>query len=239
MGSLHDRSAAPSIAAAPDPGSAARMLANWGFLAEPDLPDRPGPAFLLVALRDRPTLRHFDPELVEFWVTEGGRGVRRTLTRESAMPLDVPFSWGLIRIVDRLGVSNEYVTFGGRLQAARIYGMTIAVLTSEVPLLRRGGHSQVWDEAASTLAAYPGRLLLAVDIEPGDEGRAAAATPATRYAAFIDDLLARYRASAALRDHDPTMWQLLRSESTRIQRQHPDAWARRTDLRWRVSPPVR
>ena len=34
-----------------DPTSASGLLANWGFLAEPDLPDRPGPAWLLLAIR--------------------------------------------------------------------------------------------------------------------------------------------------------------------------------------------
>ncbi len=52
-----------------DPKLAAELLADWGFLADPDLPNRPGPAFLLVAIRAKPTLRHYDPELVEYWVT--------------------------------------------------------------------------------------------------------------------------------------------------------------------------
>ena len=54
----------PESVLAPGPVEAAQRLADWGFLAEPDLPDRPGPAYLLVALRDRPTLRHYDPEVV-------------------------------------------------------------------------------------------------------------------------------------------------------------------------------
>ena len=44
-------------------------------LQSPDLPDRPGPAYLLVALRDIPTFHHYDPERVEFWVNDHGRGV--------------------------------------------------------------------------------------------------------------------------------------------------------------------
>lgn len=32
-----------------DPKEAAERLAAWGFLAEPDLPDRPGPAYLELA----------------------------------------------------------------------------------------------------------------------------------------------------------------------------------------------
>ena len=102
-----------------DPVSAAPMMAHLGFLAYPDLPDRPGPAYLLVALRGIPTLHHYDPEAIEYWVTEAGFGVRRTLTRKTRLPIDIDFSWGLIRIVDRLHVTNEYLTFGGRLISRR------------------------------------------------------------------------------------------------------------------------
>lgn len=218
-------------ALAPDPVEAARRLADWGFLAEPDLPDRPGPAYLLVALRDHPTLRHYDPEVVEYWVSAHQRGSRRVLTLDSALPLDVAFSWGLIRIIDRLGVSNEYVTFGGRLLAAEVEGMTVAVFASEAPLLRRGGHSQAWDRGADSLAAFFGRLLLAVDVEEGFEARVAEVEPLTRYAAFVEDLLGRYRRSLALRDADPRLWNMLRGEAERLEREHPEAWARRVELR--------
>lgn len=61
----------PAAVTAPDPIDAARRLAHWGFLAEPDLPDRPGPAYLLVALRDIPSFQHYDPELVDYWVAQG------------------------------------------------------------------------------------------------------------------------------------------------------------------------
>ncbi|CAN5588848.1 hypothetical protein BH20CHL7_BH20CHL7_11910 [soil metagenome] len=230
---------APGEIAAPDLRAAAPLLADWGFLADPDLPDRPGPAYLLVALRDQPTLRHYDPEVVDYWVSDAGRGVRRSLTRATRMPIEMPFSWGLIRIVDRLGVSNEYVSFGGQLRAAAVDGMTIAVFRSEVPLLRRGGHSQGWDYGADTLAAYFGRVLLAVDVELGYEARAAAADPPTRYAAFIDDLVVRYCRSPALQDHDPSLWRLLRGEAGRLQRSFPAAWAHRGSLRRAVDPPPR
>ena len=170
-----------------DPPSASRLLANWGFLAEPDLPDRPGPAWLLVAIRPVPTLRHFDPELVEYWVSEKGRGRHATITYETPMPLNRPFSWGLIRVVDRLKVSNEYLTFGGNLAADTVEDAVVAAFTSPAPLLRRGGHSQVWDPPAEWLGAFFGRLLVAVDYEPGFEALVAAAEPLARYAAFVAD----------------------------------------------------
>ena len=207
-----------------DVAHAASLLADWGFLAEPDLPDRPGPAYLLVALRDRPTLRHYDPELVEYWVSEHGRGTKRELTRHSPLPLETDFSWGIIRIVDRLAVSNEYVTFGGHLSAAEVDGMTVAVFTSDAPLLRRGGHSQGWDHGAEALAAFFGKLLIAVDFTPGFEARAAAVDPLTRYAAFLSDLVGRYPRAPVLRDQHPELWILLQSEARRLAIDHPSEW---------------
>lgn len=215
---------------------AASLLAHWGFVAEPDLPDRPGPAYLLVALRDGPTLEHYDPELVEYWVSEAGRGTKRVLTRASRLPIEADFSWGVIRIVDRLGVSNEYVTFGGHLSAAEVDGMTVAVFTSDAPLLRRGGHSQGWDEGADALAAFFGKLLVAVDFTPGFEARAAALDPLTRYSAFVADLVARYRKAPVLREQHAELWLLLQTEARRMAIDHPAEWAAGTALMEGLAP---
>lgn len=205
-----------------DPAAAANRIADWGFLANPDLPDRPGPAFLLVALRPSPTLRHYDPEIAEYWVTVDGRGERRTLDRGATMPLSTDFSWGMIRLVDRLRVSNEYLTFGGRLDAASIDGATIGVFTSPVPLLRRGGHSQPWDEGADMLGAFFGRLMVAVDFRPGFELAMANATPTVRYAAFVRDVLDRQHGGPAV---DGGSFRLLvRRESNRLRESAPADW---------------
>jgi hypothetical protein len=208
-----------------DPASAAPWLADLGFLVHPDLPDTPGPACLLVAMRAEPTLRHYDPESVEYWVTHAGRGVRRTLTRDTRLPLETAFSWGLIRIVDRLHVTNEYLTFGGHLSADSIDGVVIAVFTSPAPLLSRGGHSQGWDPGADKLGAFFGRFLLAIDYAPGFEAKAALADPVARYAAFIADTMARYRASHLLRAGQPELWALLQAEERRLQTDRPIEWA--------------
>lgn len=205
------------------PAVAAARLARWGFLATPDLPDRPGPASLLVAIRARPTLRHYDPESVSYWVSAGGRGCRRLLTHASAMPVDEVVSWGRIRLTDRLGVTNEYLTFGAQLVADRIGDAVVATFTSEAPLLRSGGHSQGWDPGGEQLGAFFGRLILAVDYVPGFEARLAAARPRERYAAFVADAVRRYRASRALRDRS-ALWPLLAAEARRLAAQDPAAW---------------
>jgi hypothetical protein len=208
-----------------DPASAALWLADLGFLVNPDLPDRPGPARLLVAMRAEPSLRHYDPEAIEYWVTENGRGRRQILNRETRLPIETAFSWGLIRIVDRLHVTNEYLTFGGHLSADVVDGVVIAVFTSPAPLLTRGGHSQGWDPGAEQLGAFLGRFLLAVDYAPGFEARAAQADPVAPYAAFVTDTVGRYRTSGLLRDQQPELWALLQVEERRLRTDRPFDWA--------------
>jgi hypothetical protein len=207
-----------------DPADAADRVRHWGFLAHPDLPDGPGPAFLLVALRPAPTLQHYDPEAVDYWVTDRGRGERRTLTHETPMPRSEDFAWGLIRLVDRFGISNEYLTFGGRLDAAAIADAVVAAFTSPAPLLRRGGHSQGTDPGVDAVGAFFGRLMIAVDFRPGFESVLAAAHPVTRYAAFVRDGLDRRRTRVGTAPLDDELGRLLRQEGTRLRAAAPASW---------------
>ena len=103
------------------------------------------------------------------------------------MPRSEDYSWGLIRLVDRLGVSNEYLTFGGHLDAALIDDVVVAAFASPAPLLRRGGHSQGWDAGADAIGA----ILRTDDGRRRLQARLRAvlrcAEPLTRYAAFVRD----------------------------------------------------
>lgn len=217
-----------SIGAPPDltgePRGAAGLLADWGFLARPDLPDRAGPAFLLVAIRDRPTLRHYDPESVRYWTAVEGRGVARIIDRQARLRLDEDFSWGRITIVDRLGITNEYLGFGGRIRAETVDDAVIVVFESPAPILRRGGHSQCWDRGAEEVAAFFARFLLAVDVVAGFEACAAAASPDAIYAAFLIDIARRYRQSKELRQSDPELSALLCREERRVHELRPATW---------------
>lgn len=212
------------------PVAASPRLADLGFLASSDLPDRAGPAYLLVALRPTPTLRHFDPEIVRYWVSRDGRGVRRTLVRDTPRPVDEAFSWGLIRVVDRLGVSNEFLSFGGRVRAELVGDAVIVVFDSPAPILRRGGHSQVLDVCADHLGAFFGRLLLAVDILPGFERAAAEADVLTRYSAFVHDAFERFAACDTMRELEPAASRLIRAEARHLRVDHPASWHAGADL---------
>lgn len=221
----HHRLPTPPTDDGPDPRAACVLLERWGFLANSDLPDQAGPGYLLVALRPEPTLRHYDPESVEFWESRDGRGVRRTLKRTDPMPLATTFAWGPITVVDRLGVDNEWLTFGGALRADSIDGAVFASFVSSAPLLRRGGHSQGWDAGAENLGAFFGRMMVAVDYAPGFECAAAAATPLARYGTFLAELQSRFARSPGLRATDPRLWHLIDHAADGLKRDHPDEWS--------------
>ena len=72
---------------------------------------------------------------------------------------------------------------------------TIVAFTSPVPMLRRGGHSQIWDEGTDAVAAFFARIVAAVDVNPDLEPRLAAADPFVRYAVFLADVVSQFRAS--------------------------------------------
>jgi hypothetical protein len=205
--------------------SPAALVANLGFLVRRDIPTSGEDALLVVALRAVPTEQHFDPELLLYWRTgENGRGHRSELTQASTMPRLTEFSWGPIEIIDRFGISNTFVSFGGSLAAERdATGTVIATFRSRGPILRRGGHSQRYDSIAAALAGFFGRLLVPIDFQPGAERVISAATPVTRYAAFLQHEVPRLGIEL-VREAYGADARLLRAEADRLRLRDPRAW---------------
>jgi hypothetical protein len=214
--------------ASPDVWAAAagRLLAELGFsLVNSDRPGAPGGTNLLVALRDRPTLRHFDPEALSFWVAREGRGRMATFDRSSPVPAEIEVVWGHVHVVDRLSVENRFLTFGGVLRAAALDDdTTIVALRSPGPIVRWGGHSQGADPLAGEVGAFFGRLMVPVDFEPGTEAELAVTTPGALYAAFVRHARDRVAGSRALLQSEPRLAGWLTAEATRLGRSDAAAW---------------
>lgn len=207
-------------------GRAAELLHNLGFLVLSSFPEHSGNSRLLVALRERPTLQHYDPEVVRYWrTTPEGRGTPAELKLSTRSPLTAPFSWGSIELVDRLGVVNDFVTLGGTLSFGARDGTRIAIFRSPGPIYRMGGHSQRIDPTAPELGAFFARMMVAIDFEPGVEEAISAASPLERYAAFVAYEDARHRASIALRDQQPRVAAGLVEEALRLGSTSPHVWA--------------
>lgn len=184
-----------------DPGrwveAADALTAELGFrLIEPDPTGHRGPAaegHLLVALRDRPTLRHFDPEEISFYAPGGTGGALATVRRLPAGAVQRrPVLWGHVHVVDRVPVENRFLTFGGELSLAGVDDrLTLAHVRSPAPIVRWGGHSQGTDALTLAMGAFFGRLIVPVDFQPGGAARIDAAPPQVLFAAFLCDAVAR------------------------------------------------
>jgi len=207
-------------------------LAHLGFeLRDGLLPGTtPGPR-LLVALRDVPTLEHFDPEEATFWEVSVGRGRLATLDRRLPMPHSQPFSWGRIQIADRIPETNQFLTFGGTILADAADGHSAyAAFVSKAPIVRWAGHSQAVDPLTDEIGAFFARLMVPIDFQPEAETRIAGADPETLYAVFLHDAAGRFRPGGHLRDEYPDLAAKLGHEARRLEHDNPTAWRLGADL---------
>jgi hypothetical protein len=228
-------------AALPDEGrwldQAGRILANLGFeLLEPDRTRGDEVYHLLVAIRPQPTLQHFDPERINFWVTESGRGKGRIVDRETRFPIASEFAWGRIVLTDRLGVRNEFLSFGGGCRA-RMSGDTtvLADFGSRAPIVRWSGHSQTTDPLAGEIGAFFARVKVPIDFVPGAETLIAQAAPTTLYCAFVQYVRERLTQAKTLRDANRWLSDWSKRESQRAQNVWADHWSAATELRRQLS----
>ena len=183
------------------PEAAAALLADLGFrLIEPDRVAGDD-SHLLVALRDLPTLRHFDPQSVTYFARTHGRTAPTTLDRRmldgSPAGATTPALWGHVHVLDRLPVENRFLTFGGDVRVAPIDPtLTVVDLWSPGPIVRWGGHSQGTDSLAEAIGAFFGRLIVPVDFVPGAAQRIDGTLPEVLYRAFLADAMARIERAA-------------------------------------------
>jgi hypothetical protein len=175
--------------------AAASLLANLGFRLLSD-PKAFGTSHLLVAIRDRPTLAHFDPEDVAYFAMTGSRGalvrVDRRMIDEPGEGFATPALWGHVHVIDRVPVENRFLTFGGTLRGAVVdEDLAVLDLASPAPIVRWGGHSQGVDPLTDAIGAFFGRLIVPIDFQPGAEARIGALAPRALYCAFLLDWSSR------------------------------------------------
>ena len=203
-----------------DTDSAHILLANLGFLLVPGPPLDHGTAYLLVAVRAKPTLAHFDPERIEYWTLDHGHAT----PAEILWPLpkvESDFAWGTISIVDRFGAENGFVSFGGTLAVSRDQGVHAALFRSDAPILSVGGQSGPADPLASQVAGYLARLRGAAGYDSPVRDMAEKLSPVALYAAFVLRAVEVYGHTDAAETVSPHLISLLRSEEHRLASDSP------------------
>lgn len=180
---------------------ASRLMADLGFIVFRTPPDSPAPdSCLMVMIHESPTARHFDPEVASYWVTGEGRGHIREADR-STKPFEEPFSWGRIRVVDRFGARNSFVSFGGTVSGERVAtGALLLIFRTPAAIFRLPGHSQGEDRLAEEVMSFFGRLVPILWRSPDTEREVAATPPLVLYGAFLLHTVERVRHSTTLRE---------------------------------------
>jgi hypothetical protein len=212
---------------------AGRLLNDLGFeLVEPDKTQAEETSHLLVALRAKPTLQHYDPESIDYWTSDGTRGHATKLDRETRFPLVTDYAWGRLVLTDRLDVKNEFLSFGGALRAQMTADATVLVdFSSHAPILRWSGHSQSTDPLAAEVGAFFARIKVPIDFVPGTEALVSRAAPRTLYCAFIQHVRERLTQAHTLRDANRWLADWSGRESQRMEAATKEHWLAAIELR--------
>jgi hypothetical protein len=217
--------------------STARILTNLGFeLVEPDRTQGSETSHLLVAIRPQPSLKHFDPETIDYWINDGLRGRAAKLERESRYPVVSDFAWGQVALTDRLGVQNIFLSFGGTLRALLAADASVLVdFSSNAPILRWSGHSQVTDPLAAEVGSFFARIKVPIDFVPGAEALVSRAGPLTLYCAFIQNVRERLAQAQTLREANRWLADWSSREGQRMEANFAEGWNAAAELRRQLS----
>ena len=124
-----------------DEQSILHRMEHWGYYLLPKShPDSPGYTGLLVAIREKPTGEHFDPESMHLRIMEADKDTSwATLRSKAFFSESMLVGPGQVSLRDRIDKRLTFFTFGGRLETASIPGETVYSLISFAPILNLNG----------------------------------------------------------------------------------------------------
>lgn len=173
------------------------QVENWGYYLLPKSHSHsPGYTGLLVAIRERPTKKHFDPERISLQVLDE-QGVPQGMTFHLKWHLTKSrrVCAGRVILRDREEKEIEFYTFGGSCESVSVSGETVYSLRSTAPILQLTEKG----ESLSDLLAGEMEILIAkqhVRWGEDDEGygrQLAQIEPVQLYVMSISSLLVRTR----------------------------------------------
>jgi hypothetical protein len=190
-------------------------MADWGYYVLPQEPvHRLGCAGLLVALREKPSRVHFDPENLHLRLKEEDAARWVTLTFESPLLEAGEICPGRATLSDRFEKHVDFFTFGGALTGCADPDEVIYTLESSAPMLELTSHQ---DDLPNQLTAEVEMMLGVFQADWGtdDDGfahRLAELDPFEFYIASLQSILMRYNQAHALRETYHPLYEILQEE---------------------------
>ena len=114
-----------------------KLMEDWGYyLLDPAHSASPGFGGLVVAIRARPTGKHFDPEALHLDLQDDqGAATQTALSRRHPSPRSGHACPGRVILEDRFDKRVEFFTFGGSLEAIAEGDDWFFLLKSPAPIL--------------------------------------------------------------------------------------------------------
>jgi len=198
-------------------------IGNWGysFLHAPH-PDSLGYSGLVIAIREKPTGQHFDPEAIHLHLCNATGGMRgTTLTWQSPRPASDRVCPGRVILTDRRDRRVEFFTFGGSLEMSQGPAEVIYTLRSPAPVLEiLGQEDRIPDQFAFETEALLSREAARWGRDDrGFEQRLARIEPLQLYMAVLHLLLLRHKQFEAMEIVHPDLDDALFRERRWLQAQ--------------------
>lgn len=202
------------------PESLFNFMRNWGFYLLPKShQDSPGYLGLIVAIREKPSQSHFNPEMARLQIGLSGAPGQKweTLRLRPLFHDSRPLYPGFISLLDGAGRQQQFFTFGGSIEVAQQDGETIYLLRSPAPILLIGNPVIEVEETSEAFAEEFEATLAQAHAwwkldDQGFADRLTKTNPMQLYLACINDLLEKYTGNPDLSRHAHAFVRQLQSE---------------------------
>jgi hypothetical protein len=197
------------------------LVRDWGYvLLDPSHADSLGHGGLVVALRHKPTGKHFDPETLYLRLRDRTGTFRGMTLSWTAPPLESGHVCpGRVILADRADKRVEFFTFGGSLERVERPDEVVYTLRSPTPVLELLGQGE---RISDQLAFETESLLSGAAAHWGHDERGfgqclAAVDPLQFYVAVLQSLLLRHKRVVAMETVYPELDDALLREKRGLQ----------------------
>ncbi len=207
------------------PTSLFNLMRDWGFYLLPKShQDSPGYQGLIVAIREKPSQSHFNPEVVRLQIGLSGAPGQKweTLRLNPLFHGNRPMYPGFITLLDNAGRQQQFFTFGGSIEVTQQDGETIYLLRSPAPILLIGNPVIEVEEVSEAFAEGFHTMLAQAHAwwkldDQGFADRLMQTDPMQLYLACVSDLLAKYESNVEMGRHAHGFVRQLTSERQWLQ----------------------